>query len=80
MTDTADDSTRRLNPPDPAAHGMPVPPSAVGQTPADTRERAADRPGRTILGWSATAAAVFTSVVILFALMVAVIMVFSGHR
>ena len=75
MLDDEDPATRRLNPPDPAAAGTPVPPPAVGQPPDDARQRAAtDRHGLTFFGWGLTGIVIFFAFVLLIIVMAVVIL------
>jgi hypothetical protein len=76
MTDDPDPATRRLNPPDPAAAGTPVPPAAVGQSLQEACQRAAtDRHGLTFFGWSMTGIVIFFAVVIVAVVMAIAILV-----
>jgi hypothetical protein len=74
MPETTIDPTRRLGYPDPAAGGTPVAPQDVGESEEENLLRAdTDQEGKTILGWGATAAAIFASAAVLFLIMLAVI-------
>jgi disulfide bond formation protein DsbB len=76
MTEDHDPATRRLNPPDPAMAGTPVPPAAVGQSVPEARQRAAtDRQGLTFLGWSMTGIVIFFAVVLVAVVMAIAIFV-----
>jgi hypothetical protein len=81
MPETAFDPTRRLGYPDPAAGGTPIAPQDVGESEEETALRAgADNEGKTILGWGATAAAIFTSAAVLFLIMLGVIIAIAATR
>jgi len=79
MRDTTIDPTRRLGYPDPAAAGTPIAPQDVGETEEENLLRAeTDDEGKSILGFGATATAVFTAAAVLFLIMLAVIVAFAA--
>lgn len=77
MPETTIDPTRRLGYPDPAVGGTPVAPQDVGESEEENLLRAdTDQEGKTILGFGATAVAIFASAAVLFLIMLAVIIAF----